>query len=611
MPTRRKRHGPTARTYETVERPKQAHFTPRNRTVTSKDFSLSTPRTRQQTLTQIDFVSRYPSEDESADLNYIEDEAPRGRKRRKTIPEAQPARNVETRATKPNAKRRETNLESMEDVTPAQLDEDSARLDEDSAQLDEDPAITLHPRVDTAPFIMPQPRTPKKIRKMEIPSSQSPIDTPLSTRSRTSARSNSRSPLKQRSTNLLISRPIPPGTRKGIGLTPKLEVKDTYDYENEDSSRSTRSRSSRQRSTEEYVAAGASFLRLLDHPEYFEEKTEKEEAGDLVNREIPDTGMTDAALSSAAERENIKSEVADSSDEGDAVGEEDDFSVGNDTQAALGAFGIISSQTRNQTQHQSTEAEEHNESSLGNNETATGLAGSRHDEADSQKPQQQPGKPAVLSRRSSSTTSSGPSQHSPAPGSLGSTPPDISIPKGHLFPRTISEEASNQLTNDLIRLTQPYPIIETESQFQSAWRDYSPPRNYDDEERNQEEQEEQDLPHIPSDTPSADLPPQVRPSQATTVDVTQSSPHIIRTRSSPLNLRTQPWQLRSQIHPPSQLHLSSSPPATVFSSSPVKDVEIVWNGERLTDSQLLPDSLMNDSLPAPPPLTQESLDEEY
>lgn len=590
MPTRRKKRGPTVQTYETVERPKQAHFTPRNRTVTSKNLSLSTPRTRQQTLTQIDFVSRYSSDQEDVDLNYIEDDARRARKRRKMMAEAQLVSQVESRATKA-LKRRDISSEDMEEARPAQPDEGLPH--------------SSPPHGHTAPLSMPPPRTPKKTRKMEIPSSQSPADTPLSMRSRKSGRNVSRSPLKQRSTNLPMSRPLLPGTRKDIGVTPKLEVEDTYEYE---SSRSTRSRSTRQQSTEEYVAAGASFLRLLDHPQHFAEHTQEEEVSDSGNREIPDTETTDMALSSAAERKSTKSEVADSSDEGAGVGDEEDYSVGNDTGAALGAFGILPSQIRNQTQQQSMEPEGHNEPSLSNDETTALVAGSGHTEAIPQTSQQQPREPTVQSETSSKTTSSGPSQHTPVPDSHSSTPPKSSTPKASLFPRTESEEASEQLSNDLIRLTQPCPVLETDSQFQSAWRDYSPPRTSDAEEPDHEDQE---LPHLPSDTLSADSAPHVRPSQATTVDVTQSSPRIARTQPSPLQCRTQSRRLRSQLQPPGPLHSSSPPPMAPLSSSPAKGVELVWDGERLTDSQLLPDSLMNDSLPAPPPLTQESLDEGY
>ncbi|KAI4133522.1 MAG: hypothetical protein LQ347_002163 [Umbilicaria vellea] len=591
MPTRKKRHGPTAQTFETVERPKQAHFIPRNRTVTPKNLSLLTPRTRQQTLTQIDFVSRYPSDHEDDDLDYCEDEASRARKRRKTVAEVQPVNNVERMATRASAKRLEPSSEDLEEMRPT--------------QLDQDPPQSSSSLVVTAPVSLPPPRTPEGIRKMEIPSSQSPADTPLSIRSRASARSISRSPLKQRSTNLLMQRPLPPDTKKGIGVAPKLEVEDTYECE---SSRSTRSPSARQQSTGEYVAGGASFLRLMDHAELYEGNMQEKDAGDPMNMEIPDTETTDMADSSAAERVSIKSEVADSSDEGDDVGDEDDFNVGNDTQAALGAFGELSSQTRNETQQLSAKREEHKEVSFGRDESAVGIVGSRHDDANSRNAQQQPEKPTSGSENSARITSSPHFHHTPVPRSQGTTTPNISPAKDPPFPRTESEEASDQLSNDLVRLTQPHLVLETESQFQSAWRDYSPPRNSHDSERDHSDQE---LPHIPSDPPSSDLPLQVRPSQATTVDVTQSSPHIARTQRSPLRLRTQARRLRSLRLPPEQVSSSSPPPRGVLSSSPLKDVELVWNGERLTDSQLLPDSLMNDSLPAPPPLTQESLGEGF
>ena len=553
-----------------------------------------TPRTRQQTLTQIDFVSRYPLEQEDVDLNYVEDETTRARKRRKTMPQAQqPAKKVETRATRGHARRRETSFEGTEEPLAAQLDGNAVQA--------------AQPPADTAPLSMSPPRTPQRVRKMEIPSSQSPADTPLSARSRASARSNSRSPLKQRSTNLRVLHPLPPGTRKGIGPAAKLEVEDTYDYENEDGPRSSRGRIPTQQSLREYVAAGASFLQLQEPSTHFEDSAGEEEARDSVKQEVRDSNSIDVRYSSAAEQKSINAEVADSSDEGEYLDDEDDFNVGNETQAASSACGVLSTQSGERTDPQAIGREEHNQHSPEINELETDVTESTRNAADLDICQEPFGGKTVDDGHSRSNASRRPSHKSSGPGSQDSAPPKSSVPKGPLLSRSESEEASAQLTTDLIRLTQPYPVAETESQFEAAWRDYSPSKGYDDEEHVQEDQE---LPHIPDDTASAELPTPIRPSQATTVDVTQSSPHIIRMQNSPLNLRTQQFNLRSQLQPPETLR-SSPPPMAAFSSSPTKEVELVWNGERLTDSQLLPDSLMNDSLPAPPPLTQESLRDEY
>ena len=594
MPTRTRKRGPTARTYESVERPEQVHFTPRTRTVTPRNLALSNPRTRQQTLTQIDFVSRYPLEQEDVDLNYLEDETTRARKRRKTMPQAQAAEKGETRATRGHARRRETTLEAAQEPLAAQLDVNAAHA--------------AQPPADTALFSMPPPRTPQRVRKMEIPSSQSPADTPISARSRASARSNSRSPLKQRSTNLRVVRPIPPGTRKGIGPPAKLEVEDTYGHENEDSPRTSRDRIPTQQSLREYVAAGASFLQLQEPSTHFEDSSGEEEIRDPVKQEVRDSNSADVCYSSAAERKRIKSEVADSLDESEYLDDEGDFFVGNETQTALSACGVLSTQSGERTDPQAIGREEHNQHSPEINELEPDVTERTRIAADPDIRQEPFGGKTDYNGHSGSTPSRRSSHKSSGPGSQDTVPPKSSVPKGQPISRSESEEASAQLTSDLVRLTQPYPVAETESQFEAAWRDYSPPKGYDDEEH---EPEDHELPHIPNGTASAELPTPIRPSQATTVDVTQSSPHITRTQNSPLNLRTQQFNLRSQLQPAETLRSSSPPPVAAFSSSPTRAVELVWSGERLTDSQLLPDSLMNDSLPAPPPLTQESLGDEY
>ena len=79
--------------------------------------------------------------------------------------------------------------------------------------------------------MMPPPRTPRKAswkeNDREIPSSQSPPDTPLSSRSRTTGEL-SLSPLKELSTNIK-SRYGSRTRRNGDENVPKLEVQDTFD----------------------------------------------------------------------------------------------------------------------------------------------------------------------------------------------------------------------------------------------------------------------------------------------------------------------------------------------------------------------------------------------
>ncbi|TVY35722.1 hypothetical protein LOCC1_G008189 [Lachnellula occidentalis] len=91
------------------------------------------------------------------------------------------------------------------------------------------PVRRTSPRRTQASSTMPPPRTPRRIFRQEIPSSESPT-TPISTHSRGSAR---RSPLKKMSINTPI--PFSTGRRgeKSSGKLPRLEVKDTFDTSTE------------------------------------------------------------------------------------------------------------------------------------------------------------------------------------------------------------------------------------------------------------------------------------------------------------------------------------------------------------------------------------------
>ncbi|KAI4268396.1 MAG: hypothetical protein L6R35_006769, partial [Caloplaca aegaea] len=83
---------------------------------------------------------------------------------------------------------------------------------------------------------MPPPATPKRTRRKVIPSSQSPADTPLSSRRhrcKDSTGSPGMTPLQERSANT-PSRTRVSSRRKTVQWAPKLLVADSTDLENED-----------------------------------------------------------------------------------------------------------------------------------------------------------------------------------------------------------------------------------------------------------------------------------------------------------------------------------------------------------------------------------------
>ena len=591
MPTRWTRKRNPKRAYETVDKPQQIHFTPRNRTVLLKTSSTSTPRTRQQTLTQIDFVSRLLPETEDEDLAYEEEELPRARKRRKTVPETTVEPRKRTKVKKP-AKRKYVEKASNGLAEGSSMGEN---------ELGKPPQHTRS-NVHGDSMALP-PETPKKIVKTEIPCSQSPASTALSTQSRRSLRRCSRSPLKERSTN---SRTVPQSHSRGIksfdGI-PKLEVSDTYEDETEEIqfpgliSRLNSGEKSR------LVTSGMGHCRSLEVTTFIDGYK------DNVRSNMPQGN--DAAKTLWATRGNvprIKSGMSYSnSEEAEDGPEEEDFDAGLDTQAAFQHVESLASE--------SSSNNKVDPDSLNTDRAATSPLMMRdaipvgrgivlhQNITDERSEQKHPLSSPAAELADYRTRSGGPS--SP-------------VPPLH---RTDSEQASDQLAADLYYLTQntSRPLVNTASQIENAFRPYSPPPTLDDDTHHHTATRDLSY-HDPNASSPHNLPetsrsPQqpIPPSQATTADITQPSQHPNRIT-----------QLRSSSPGPLPSLSSNAPvrglPAApfVFSSSPLDGGELssqytqLWDGKPLTDSQLLPESLMNISIPPPPGwrCTQESLEEE-
>lgn len=571
MPTRPNKRRPATRVYETTTRPKQTHFTPRNRTVSARNVSSSAPSTRQQTLTQIDFVQRFSPADEDELALIEEDNRPRARKRRKKMPIAPSTPTVQTRA----AKRRSMKEEVEQD--------DGA--EEDCGEIphlqDTEAALTMPPAIG-----MPPPNTPRTIRKTEIPSSESTA-TPLSTLSRRSMRSIPRSPLKERSTNTGVIRKLQPGVGKRRDFVPKLEIRDTFDNESEGSELSTQAR---------YTS-----IRPLDptgFPLQFAELSQRGYSGSGIMLGVSQDQNEKPSIYHGTP--TIKAEIEDSVDgdeeEDPEDGEDIEFSVGNETQAALVHAGIFSDNLSiedgllDEPTYSLKEDESHflmpkaidfGSKSTPVTDESDQLLEENHNDLCRERAQS-----VSLSWKESN------SSHQPYN--------PVSNPITPSKSRSYSLEASAQLSNELQHLTQPQNHrlgLETESQFENAFHDYSPPNlvSSSDDERASAHSDGYDSYH----TASSELllppppPPQlpVHSSQATTADLTQT-PFVATTPSF-----VQPF------------HFSSSPLSS-SENGHGSQYSAVWDGKPLTDSQLLPDSLMRDSV-HPVPMWEEDGEETW
>ena len=510
------------------------------------------PLQREDTLTQLGYVSTSVQVHEDPDvLQEMEDSH---------VPEA-----LTLRATRRDKRRKTARGASANTV---QVRSSRRKVVEKGNQDEEDVSENAVPEnaVNTqAAALMPPPMTPKSSRRKEIPSSQSPADTPLSTQTRRSWHEISRSPLKEKSTNVTTHNS---SSRKNARKVPRLVVADTMDGTNTDSSTSVQAdlriplAATNCESPVETANRSHRGLNVMDHDiAYVASKRTDQRSfntrkqAEIANSEIMDTD----------------GETSDESLEDSRFG----FSLQTQPVRAPADLPEPGEQVKRPVDHNGCQGQIQN----GNSSKKAFIPIARE-----------------------------PDDETAATKDFVSEPQRIEQSLSHDYPhfRSDSEEASAQLTAEFIRTTQPAPLVETESQWESTWRVYSGPK--DPEEYDPQVQEilsspasekisalvTPSVPH--SQTPLTSSPSRPLPSQATTVDITQPSFHL---------------PLSSGKRTSRSLPVLSSPPSLPppLSSSPLrtrKDREGFigcvggWNGERLTDSQLLPDSLMNDSLRAPP-----------
>lgn len=589
----------TGRLYETVPNIKQKRIGPPSyRAIRDKHPTCSAPTMRQQTITQMDALrDYYHPELEDEDLQIDDEEAdsyvasPTRNKRRRITSEKPQARRIETRSAKRKVAKEESSIQEQGGIYPPP----PARREAEARKL--------RLKNSTA---MPPPKTPVSLRRKEIPSSQSPVDTPLSTQSRQSLRCYTRSPLKERSTNidLPITSPV-----KRARWSERLKVADSMETGDEESPVSGRVDITTEpvasvTGTEDIVAGGP---RLQSHASsiHVADFNQRLEAAQRPANEIQNSSQT-----------RPRYEVIDSTDDDDDDEEAEAFNPGPETQAALANNDVAS--------NESDRPPESTPSTSKPLEDGIDLAPIQRNVSESPEPLNTP--PLPLSESSAEIQLPMPRPKRVEFVDLASSDPPVPTTPSDFSERHLdSKEVSAQLFADLHRETQPGGL-QTESQFEKGWSIYTPvDETYSDLEPlpsaspKPVEQPSSGFMTVPTQfiRPPICSPPKfykapVPPSQATTVDLTQPSPRKMPSPSQAIVTRRSPRKSTS----PSQAYRSSPPPIPPLSSSPLESRRVnllaghVWNGVRLTDSQLLPDSLLNDSEIGPPGMSQESWNEE-
>ena len=585
----------TDRTHETVSNLKR-NKPSYHRTIRDRHPTWSAPNLRQQSITQMDALrSYYHPELENEDLKTDNDEAdsyvpsPTRNKRRKISPQKQPACRIETRSAKLQATRDEPSIQEQQyrDALPSPGEKEKAH------------ALKIK-----IPIAMLPPKTPMSLRRKEIPSSQSPADTPFSSQSRQSLQDYTRSPLKEKSTNIDMSMNSP---SKVTRWSRRLEVADSMETGDEYSPVSVRlglttgpvsQSADPEEATEEEPQLP--FHAFAIHVDDFNQRLR---AAQRPVREIQNSSQS---------RPGHK--AIDSTDKEDDNQEAEAFNVGLETQAALASTDVSqknSDQLPESTPPTSKPAEDDPEL-----DPKQRVASESPDPLDPLNP---PSPPV----RKSDVEDQFPIQRPKRVEfvDLANSTPPLPTTSSQLSERpSDSEEVSAQLFAELRRDAQPGGL-QTESQFETGWTLYTPADDLHSglDPLPSPPDHPSGLMTVPTQLirPPISSPPKfykapVPPSQATTVDLTQPSPRNMP--SSPQPVTTRP----PQREPPSssQRYPSSPPPVPPPSSPPSAGRKpdpwagYVWDGVRLTESQLLPDSLWNDSEVGPPGLSQESWSEE-
>lgn len=522
-----------------------------------------------QTLTQAGFVFYQSPVDENMaydEVSTARNPSPLSRKRRRN--ELEEPITSRTRSAKKRA---------AEHIVKRENDVDK----KDELKLA--PESVVRQSVATVP--MPPPKTPQSTRRREVPSSQSPADTPLSTRSRRS-RDVLRSPLKAKSVNVR-RRIISPGetkswARMGVAAD-SLEFEDDNDEDPQTLAASATSVKVESLNASQPLAA-----------------PRKSQVDDRFGARPEDATPSGGGPYPMRKAGKLKSEISDSDNDIDETDEEN-FGPGSDSQddmsgpnpekhsssqaAADLATGLnIIPESEDTPKRGARIARQTNTPMITENEVGQLFATPRPARNAQTRAVSRPWLPLTIVDHQSAgrhnrhrlPTNSPSNSHVPST----SSPVDISRP----------------LINNFSPQKSPHAVPETGtgSQLRKALRDFTPPPTVDTGSTPElpiypvdvQPQQPQAPPHQPQ---QQQLPP-VPPSQATTVDeITQHSspPHAPISSSSP-----HPASLPFINADDNDINDDNNPPGEEPDTL-ARDIG-GWEAVRLSDSQLQIDSLIDD-----------------
>ncbi|KAI4231634.1 MAG: hypothetical protein L6R40_007667 [Gallowayella cf. fulva] len=534
---------------------------------------------QKQTITQMDpFQAQIYTEDDPLPLEQEDLTAPEPlprRKKRKSTTVTPIARTVQTRS----AKKRVAEADVKNEVKALPVENTLPTTPAEKA--------TAAPAPESQQKMMLPPVTPKSTRRKEIPSSQSPAETPWSSHNKGSTDLQNTMPLGARSVNTpskirSISR------RKTVQWVPKLEVANSTNLEDEDSQ---------------------TLFPIVLHSQPTAGKVETSTAPpQAIDERSPPRSQfhsTPAAYRNinrpfSSDLQYHSSQILRKRETGADSDEEAEDPVGQSFGKAGDHEAIRSVRTPSLV---------HQINSASARESPEVEDGSRKDQTACQHQADN------VDNHSFETVLT---QMLPQPILKPKSTQIPSMVSSHLEDsETIEDRTGDELLaqsgNELLRSSSPAPIqrgpwLETESQFENAWRDYTP-QLQDVSDAYVDEQEVESKPQAPqaslsygnqtiSSTDVQSLPP-IPPSQASTTDATQ--PSIRRTQLSH-QASVQDARSRVAVSPPSRQPALSSSSPFYTKNGPAADTYMGyqgWNGIPMTDSQLLPDSLLNDSLEMP------------
>ena len=546
----------------------QTHFPPVRRTAKAKGSAWSAPSKRQKTITQMNpFHQIYHPEEHEEILQYLDDvtgnyqESPKRAKRRKISEDDTPTQPARTRLTRSAAAKA-----TAHSVTKIETDDKPLK----------DVPVNEQRGFQDSKMMPPPPKTPRS-RRTEIPSSQSPVATPLSTRSSGRFRQDAtRSPLSERSLNTLIRLHSP--AKESGGGRPFREIADSMEDEGDSVISASRAGGSSMRTQSSAENSYESFSALPTLTTEPHEKTVGTRINENMSQMNPFTQVQQpfkhgpASIKVYKRVEVLDSDAEDESDEDISTshcnkdifqGHRPTPNVDDDlkTQPATARLSAISSSNTSRSS------------------------------------------PQILKTLRTSQGQPTIDVPSSQPEPNNTTPPHLKSPPNSPYQLSVEVPSSARRHRSLLHSnhTQNQAGLTSESQYDNGWKSYHPPlstalppsssalqpisspKSFKDANYNDD--------NTPITIPTQPLPRSrtVPPSQATTVDTTQPSQII---SSSPILEPSTPPP------PPAPPALSSSSPMLCrrgMSQGGDKAPEYVWDGRVLTDSQLLPASLMEDS----------------